>query len=163
METIPLAEGDLRWVFPELANSAEVLDVLRQADAQMRRLADHLGVRPSWTGSGVEFHRQGGSWASLFGCAEVDGAASFAGELSRVVTDDGLSRSAWEVDGVIAVRCDARIDCGMHTIEERAARRHDSPLGAANDLLVVMTWLLERGVAEPVSSWRRRDRRSGHG
>jgi hypothetical protein len=32
METIPLADGDLRWVFPELA--------------------DHLGVRPAWTRSG---------------------------------------------------------------------------------------------------------------
>jgi hypothetical protein len=55
VKAIPLANGDLHWVFPQLADPAEVFEVLLRADAQLRRLADHLGVRPGWTGSGLEY------------------------------------------------------------------------------------------------------------
>jgi hypothetical protein len=57
VKTIALSDGDLRWVFPGLDDTADVLDLVRQADAEIRLLADHLGVRPGWTGSGIEFHR----------------------------------------------------------------------------------------------------------
>jgi hypothetical protein len=36
----------------------------------MRGLADHRGARPSWTGSGLEFHRLA-SVTDLLGCAEI--------------------------------------------------------------------------------------------
>ena len=163
MQTIPLAEGDVRWVFPELDDTGEVLDLVRRADAQIRVLAGHLGVRASWTRSGIEFHRLEWGQASLFGCAEA-GDVSFVAQLwfpRRCATDLGVG-PPWEVDGEISVRCDARVDCGPHFIEEAPAREFDSPLAATRTLLEVATWLREHAMAEPLDSWRQRDTRSGH-
>jgi hypothetical protein len=81
VKTIALSDGDLRWVFPGLDDTADVLDLVRQADAEIRLLADHLGVRPGWTGSGIEFHRMPSGQSSLFGCAEV-GEVSFVVDLN---------------------------------------------------------------------------------
>jgi hypothetical protein len=156
VDTIPLADGDVGWVFPELDDAGEVLDLLRRADSEIRLLADHLGVRASWTGSGIEFHRLECGQASLFGCAETDDV-SFIVELwvpHNRASDLQLGPS-WEVDGEISVRCDAPADCGMHSIEEAAPRQFDTPLGAALALLEVATWLRQRGVAESSRSSRR--------
>jgi hypothetical protein len=68
-----------------------------------------------------------------------------------------------ELDGEIAVRCDARVDCGMHPIEEPPERQVESPLEAARALLEVAIWLRQRGAAEPLELWRQRDTHSGHG
>jgi hypothetical protein len=57
MEAIPLAEGDLRWVFPDLVDEAEIREILRQAAGCVEQLAGLLEVRPSWTGGGLEFLR----------------------------------------------------------------------------------------------------------
>jgi hypothetical protein len=162
VETIRLTDGDLRWVFPDMEDTSEVLDLVRRADTQVRLLADDLGVRASWTGSGIEFHRLPSGPVSLFGCAE-------AGDVSFVVdlwAPDRYGNSGvgppWAVDGEIAVRCDAPVDCGMHAIEQVPGRRFDSPVVAARALLEVATWLRERGTAEPLEAWRQRDVRNGH-
>jgi len=80
VEAIALAAGDIGWVFPQLDNPSQVLQALSAADAHMRRLADHLGVTPSWTGSGLEYHRLEGV-TDLFGCAET-GDVSLVAELN---------------------------------------------------------------------------------
>jgi hypothetical protein len=155
MEAIPLADGDLRWVFPELADESRVRDVLRQAAARVEELADHLGVRPSWTGSGLEFIRlPGQEAATLFGCAETTDV-SLVAELSK-------ASGEWVVDAEISVRCDGAADCGTHGIETRPGSAHATAVDAANGLLTATTWLLHRGIEEPPGSWRRRDTRSGH-
>ena len=163
VETIPLVEGDLRWVFPQLADPAEVLEVLLRADARMRRLADHLGVRPGWTGSGLEFWRYE-HVTDIAGFAER-GDVSFGLELwfPRTELLKAPRRGPpWEVDAEISVRCNARRDCGSHTIEELPETQYASPIAAAGGVLAAATWLLERGSAAPLSWWRERDRRSGH-
>jgi len=162
VETIPLADGDPHWVFPDLADTATVLDLLGQADAQVRQLAAHLGVRASWTGSGIEYHRTRSGRTSMFGCAEV-ADVSFVAELCSVPdVDEGLAVGPpWQVRGEITVRCDGRVDCGMHVIEETTAQ-FDIPQDAAGALLNVTGWLRQRGTAEPLVSWRQRDARSGH-
>jgi len=163
VETIALADGDVRWVFPQLDNLSQVREALTVADADMRRLAGHLGVTPSWTGSGLEFHR-GAGVTDLFGCAET-GEVSFVAELDSGILGPELRTDGgppWEVSAEIAVRCDAQIDCGMHTIEEWPTSRYDSPLHVAAGLARAVHWLLDRGTAEPPSSWRGRDRLSGH-
>jgi len=132
VETVRLADGDIAWVFPQLDDPAQVLGVLSAADAHMRRLADHLGVRPSWTGSGLEFYRLATA-TDRFGCAETRDI-SFAAELDSGILGPEPRREGgppWEVSAEIAVRCDAQVDCGMHAIEEWPASRHDSPLEAA--------------------------------
>jgi hypothetical protein len=162
VETIALADGDLHWVFPELEDADEVLDVVRKADAEVRLLAEHLGVRPSWTGSGIEFHRLPSGPTSLFGSVEADGV-SFVLELAAW-DQSGYAAVGppWIVDGEVAVRCDRPIDCGMHTVEQAAARQCASPADAAQALADVATWLRQRGVNELLASWRRRDERRGY-
>jgi hypothetical protein len=161
VETIALSDGDLRWVFPDLNGTGDVLELVRQADAEIRLLAEHLGVLPGWTGSGIEFHRMPSGQSSLFGCAEA-GDVSFAVDLTAWDRyGSAWVGPPWEVAGEIAVRCDAPADCGMHPIEE-AKRQVDSPLEAARALREVATWLRQRAVAEPLESWRQRDTRSGH-
>jgi hypothetical protein len=158
---MPWTDGDLRWVFPELEDADEVLNLVRRADAEIRLLAEHLKVRPSWTGGGIEFHRMPSGQSSLFGCAEIDDI-SFVVDLSPCRHYGGVGVGPpWQVDGEIAVRCNARVDCGMHPIEV-AERQSGSPLEAARTLLEVATWLRVRAVAESVESWRQRDLRSGH-
>jgi hypothetical protein len=165
VETIPLADGNLRWVFPELVDEPQVLDILQRAAGCIEQLADHLGVRPCWTGSGLEFHRfPDQQTATLFGCAETT-EVSLVAELRLprdpiewVVTPP----PPWLVDAEISVRCEAAIDCGMHAIETKPDSEHASPVDAANGLLTATTWLLHRGTEEPASSRRQRDPRSGH-
>lgn len=162
MEPIPLADGDLRWVFPELNEESQVLDILHRAAGCIEQLADHLGVRPCWTGSGLEFHRlPGQQTATLFGCAETT-EVSLVAEL-RLPQDPiewvVTAPPPWLVDAEISVRCGAVVDCGMHTIETTRESEHVSALDAANGLLTVTTWLLRRGTEEPTSSWRQRDPR----
>lgn len=163
METIPLADGDLCWVFTEMEDTAEVSDLVRHADTQIRQLADHLGVRPSWTGSGIEFHRLEWGQTLLFGCAEAS-EVSFVAQLwfPRRCASDMTVGPPWTVDGEITVRCDGRVDCGPHYIEEFPPHEFDSPSAAARALLEVAIWLRERGITEPLETWRQRDARSGH-
>ncbi len=87
METIPLADGDLRRVFPELVDELQVRDILRRAAGCIGQLADHLGVRPSWTGSGLEFHRYPDQRTGLS-----------RGDL-RAPASGGLRCGSWEGDG----------------------------------------------------------------
>lgn len=158
-----MADGDLHWVFPQLDGLPQVQEALSAADAHMRRLADHLEVTPSWTGGGLEFYR-GVGVTDLFGCAET-GEVSFVAELDSGILGPELCRDGgppWEVSAEIAVRCDARIDRRMHTIEEWPTSRYGSPLDAAAGLARAVHWLLDRGTAEPPGSWRNRDRLSGH-
>lgn len=170
MRPIPLDEGDLRWVFPELADHRRVLDILHRAAGCMEQLADHLGVRPSWTGTGLEFcifpARQ---TAHLLGCAET-GEVSFIAELTpprpKYLGDGVITEPPppppWSVEGEISVRCDHVVDCCMHQIEMRPETEHPTAVEAASDLLAVTSWLLRRGTAEPASSWRQRDASSRH-
>ncbi|BCJ68360.1 hypothetical protein [Polymorphospora rubra] len=163
MATIPLVDGNLRWVFPGLEHTGEVLDLVRQADAQIRLLAGHLGGRASGPGSGIEFHRLELGQASLFGYAEA-GDVSFVVQLwfPRRCAWDLSTGPPWEVNGEVTVRCDAGVDCGPHFIEELTPREFDSPTDAARALAAAASWLRQRGTAEPVYSWRMRDPRSGH-
>lgn len=170
MEVIALADGDLVWIFPHLDNPQQVHAALSEADADIRRLAEHLGVRPGWTGSGLEFDRYGGRTFDLHGFAET-ADVSFLAELEpgAVQPDQpdqpGRARLTWEVTAQIAVRCDGQagsVDCGMHTIEAWPASRHYLPLQAATALARAARWLLDRGTAEPVTYWRQHDPDSGH-
>jgi hypothetical protein len=160
--SIALADGDVRWVFPDLVNPDEVQALLREASARIGALAGHLGVRPSWTGSGLEYEKGDRARASLFGCAEVPEASfivTMTDSHASVWETDPLA-FRWELDAEVAVRCDHVADCGMHTIEEKNTS-FDDPTDAARGLVEAATWLLERGTAEPLHSWRERDTQPG--
>ncbi|MFE2755040.1 hypothetical protein ACFXGA_23860 [Actinosynnema sp. NPDC059335] len=160
MEAIPLAEGDLRWVFPDLVDVDPVLDRLRRAGARVERLAVRLG-RP---GTGLVFdHLPGAPYAGLSALAEIDEVAFRVHvSLPRDPHRDVVSPPPpWQVEGEISVRCDAIRDCGRHEIET-VESAHDTPLAAADGVLAVAGWLWDRGTSEPHASWRRRDVLSHH-
>jgi hypothetical protein len=164
MEAVSLNDGDLHWVFPTLVDESELRSVLRQAADQIEQLASHLGVRPAWTGDGLEFHRhQDGRTASLWGC--VDSAdVSMVVELNRPTDPVEWTVAApppWSLTAHIAVRCAAPVDCGMHYIEEKESE-HLTPLDAAEAMQAAATWLHERGTEVPPGSWRQLDPRAGH-
>ncbi|WP_037604690.1 hypothetical protein [Streptacidiphilus rugosus] len=157
METTALAAGDVRWVFPDAESPGELLALLGQASTRIEKLAERLGVRPGWTGSGLEFHHgHVEAEASLFGCAEVVDV-SFVVALDRGRGSEpgpGVARR-WELDATVSVRCDHVADCGTHTIERKTAS-FDAELHAARGLAEAAAWLLERGIAEAPDSWRGR-------
>ncbi|MFD0203066.1 MULTISPECIES: hypothetical protein [Saccharothrix] len=160
MEAIPLAEGDLRWVFPDLVEVDPVLAVLRLAAVRVERLAGHLGG----PGTGLVFdHLPGAPYAGLSARAEIEELAfdvhvSLPRDPHRNVL---RSPPPWQVEGEISVRCDAIRDCGRHEIETLESA-HGTPLDAANGVLAVTGWLFDRGTTEPRGSWRRRDVLSRH-
>jgi len=164
MDTIPLNDGDLRWVFPTLVDESEVRAALRQAADQIEQLASHLGVRPAWTGAGLEFHpHPDGRTASLWGCAD-SADVSMVVELNLPTDPVDQTVTApppWSLTAHIAVRCAAPVDCGMHYIEEKESE-HSTPPDAAKAVLAAATWLHERGTEVPPGSWRQLDTRAGH-
>jgi hypothetical protein len=100
-------------------NPQQVLALLSGSDADIRKLAEHIDVRPGWTGSGLEFDRYGGHIFDLHGFAETTDV-SFSAKLepgALQADQPGRSGPPWEVTAQIAVRCDGVTDCGMHTIE----------------------------------------------
>ena len=155
-----MAEGDLRWVFPDLVEVEEVLAVLRQAEARVGRLADHLG-RPA---AGLVFdHLPGAPYAGLSALAEFEEVAFHVHvSLPRDPHRNVLRPPPpWQVEGEISVRCDAIRDCGRHEIET-VESAHGTPLDAAGGVLAVAGWLFDRGTVEAHASWRRRDVLSRH-
>ncbi|GIH28633.1 hypothetical protein Aph01nite_69430 [Acrocarpospora phusangensis] len=158
MESIPLAEGDLRWTFGQSVDLGAIREIVFRAQDQLGRLAEVLGASSGWVSSGLEFGIYPAmtiidlrAWVES---DNLDLPAFCVGVTPQESPDDG---PRWDVDCDIAVRCYAQWDCGMHAVEELPTRSYDSPETAAAALLAAATWLLERGTAEPVDSWRRRD------
>ncbi|MFI0965941.1 hypothetical protein ACH4S8_31780 [Streptomyces sp. NPDC021080] len=164
MDAIPLGQGDLRWVFPEVRDPGTVRDALSEADAQVRALARYLGAGAGAgagagrAGGGLAFHRvEGVVLAGLFGVAESEGIG-FSAELyfPRRCPWDLRWGPPWEVEAEVVVLCDRVPDCGGHTLAERA-RIFTTPLDAARGLVEATAWLLERGTTAPPLSWRSRE------
>jgi hypothetical protein len=165
VETVPLADGDLRWVFPDMTEHSAIKPILAEAAECIERLARQMGVRASWRGSGLEFQRfpQQDSLADLSGYAETGDVTFFAEiDVPRHPTEWTMTPPPpWLVEASIAVRCDADIDCGMHTIEERTGS-YDTALDAARALASMTHWLLDRGTTTSPTAWRALDQISKH-
>ena len=145
VEVIPLAEGDLTWVFPDLdeAGAHAVRSSLNDADGYLRALAERLHLPPG-TG-GLAFQRiDGFPLAGVFG--SVGGPdISFRAALyfpRRCLWDAG-SGPPWTVEAAVTVPCDREDDCGDHPIAERTLS-HDVPAEAARALHALTAWLLHQ-------------------
>ncbi|MFC6088938.1 hypothetical protein [Saccharothrix lopnurensis] len=166
MAPIPLRDGDLRWVFPHLAEVEPVLDVLNTATALVERLAAHLGHPrddPDDPGGGLVFdHLPGAPYAGLTGTVRTE---ELTFELRLSVPCDARGRAVrpppWLVDGEISIRCDAISDCGRHELETLESEC-GTPTEAAGGVLAVAGWLLSRGTTVPPAGWRERDVLSRH-
>ena len=169
VEVFSLTQGDVRWVFPDLAEPGVVRDALSEADARMRSLADHLGVRAGRSGGGLEYHReQGYVLAGVFGLVEASGVM-FTADLCfpRRCLWDLRWGPPWQVEAQVMVWCEAPEDdrgddCGGEFVAEWTARSYDDPAEAADGLVQAAAWLFGQGVGEELSVWRTRGMHCRH-
>lgn len=160
MEVFPLDQGDPAWVFGDNYETEPVHRLLAEAADQMIALACAVHGQASWAGAGLEFHRlPGGPWhgprTKLAGSVAVSDGISFEVDLSP-------AEGAFEVDAEIAVRCDAQVDCGMHTVLALPSRQATDAKHAADELLAATRWLYHQGLAQSTLHWREQDPRAGH-
>jgi len=162
MKTVPLAEGDTSWVFAEDSVTSAMVKSLSASSDRMLEVASLLpGGRASWSGSGLEYDLYPSGQRSLSGSAE-NAQVSFTVALLPPGFYPGAAPSAWEVTAEISVRCDAEIDCGMHTVEEFTPNSYLAAEDAVAAVDAATRWLLGRCRTVPPGDWRRRDPRSGH-
>ena len=157
---IPLPEGDLLQVFPDLPDAEAVAQRLDQARRTVEEMAARMGSAAGFTGCGLEF-----SGATLAGVVHGPNwdDAEFLAELRPAGTyADDDPATGWFTHATISIRCDADIDCGMHLVEELAESHATTPLEAANALRTATRWLSERASAEVRPYWREHDPESGH-
>jgi len=152
---IPLAEGDVHWVFPELSDPAPVRDLLAKADARLQGLSDRLGAGESQDADGLFFPRIGGiTPAGVFAVIRVEGATEFrvGAWFPRRCAWDLRWGPPWHVEASIEVTCDAGIDCGIHVIDVSEAE-FGSPLDASQGLVTACDWLVDRATSHHVGFW----------
>jgi hypothetical protein len=155
VDTVALADGDLRWVFPLGTMTPELIAVLEQANRRFLDIAAALDQgRAGWTGRGLEFWLLPSGQRKLAGFAE-SAQVTFIAELLPPVYFEPAS--SWEVTAEIAVRCDHEVDCGMHRIEsteELGLKTAQQAIQAFGDMT---EWLLRRAMAVEPDEWRTRD------
>ncbi|MFD9123386.1 hypothetical protein [Kitasatospora sp. NPDC059571] len=131
---VPLADGDLRWVFPEPAAPRRITGLLAETDALVRELAERTapqagpGARP---GDGLAYHTVlGRPLAGVFGLVPVGDVVLRAGLFfGRRCAWDLRSGPPWTVEVSVEVIHPAE-QCGGHLIEELANITCETPEAA---------------------------------
>jgi hypothetical protein len=162
VKTVPIAEGDPAWVFPEEVVTSALAESLSASSDRVRQVATLLPAgRAGWSGSGLEYWLYPSGKRCLSGVAE-NPQVSFTVDLIPPDFYPGASSSDWQVTADISVRCDAEADWGMHAVESctpQACREAEDAVAAVE---TATRWLLDRCRAVPPADWRTRDPRSGH-
>ncbi len=155
MTSIRLAEGDLRWVFPELDDEDAVRAVLLEADGQFRAVTALLGEPTGRIDRGFRFERAGGvvlAGVTAFAEAADATVVAWLGFPRRCAWDLRWG-PPWQVAAEIEVPCDRRDDCAGHVVAD-TGDSYLTPLEAARGLLTVTTWLLGEIADGDRESWR---------
>jgi hypothetical protein len=124
MEQVPLRQGELRRVFPDLADTGPVWEVLAAADAGLRELGGEL------------VHHE------LFGVASLGGYVE-RGDRELVASLGFPRRCAWERRWGPPWQVLAEVWEGDATVAERESW-YEEPLAAARALVEAVDWLLEQ-------------------
>jgi hypothetical protein len=154
-EAIPLSQGDLRWVFPDLEDPGPVSNLLSHADGIISELARHLGISPGHHAHGLEYARVDGIILPGMSGRVDAGDVAFSiglGTPRRCLWDQRFG-PPWEVTATVEVTCEQGAECGLHIVEEHSESCR-APLQAAQAFMTGARWLHERGTAEPAGSWR---------
>ncbi|MFB9179391.1 hypothetical protein ACFFX1_14735 [Dactylosporangium sucinum] len=172
---IPLALGEVGWLFPALTERTEhdrVRELLQAADETLYRLGQQLGARPDAQLWGVPLHRfhyqrlgpepefpvtilagEGGAdqiWVDIL-CAPVG-----RGPYHR-------PGPPWQVHTTISLSCDSHPTiCGVHQVDARTGPPVETPIEAATEVQAAAAWLLQRLAAETADSLRKHDPNRGH-
>ena len=162
METVAFSEGEPAWVFPERSVTQTLMRLLSASSERMREIASMLpGGWAGWSGSGLEYCLYPSGQRCLSGSAE-NTDVSFTVELMPPGFYAEAPPGGWEVTAEISVRCDAEVDCGMHTVEAFTPNTYATAEDAVAAVEVASRWLLDRCKAVPPADWRTRDRQSRH-
>ncbi|MFE0460696.1 hypothetical protein ACFW1A_15755 [Kitasatospora sp. NPDC058965] len=121
MESVPWEQGDLRWVFPELADTGPVAAALAEAGAGLRQLGGEL-----------VYHQ-------LLGVASLGGHVERAGR-EFVVSLACPRRCAWELRWGPPWQVVAEVTAGDAVLAERQSW-YEEPLPAARALAAAVAWL----------------------
>jgi hypothetical protein len=164
VETVAFSEGEPTWVFPEGSVTQALLRSLSESGGRMHQIAAMLpDGRAGWTGSGLEYCLDPSGQRHLSGFAE-NADVTFLVELMPPGFYSEAAPGAWEVTAEISVRCDAKTDCGSHTIEAFTPNAYSTAEDAVAAVEKATHWLLERSEAVPPGDWQARDPYSGgHG
>jgi hypothetical protein len=162
VETVAFSEGEPTWVFPKRSVTQALMRSLSASSERMREIATMLpGGRAGWSGSGLEYCLYPSGQRRLSGFAE-NADVTFIVELMPPGFYSEAPPRAWEVTAEISVRCDAEIDCGMHTVEAFTPNTYTAAEDAVAAVEAATRWLLERSETVPPGGWRARDPRSRH-
>jgi hypothetical protein len=162
MEVFPLDQGDPAWVFGDDYDDTAVHQALSRAAEQLIALASDVHGRLGWSGAGLEYHRLPGSpqhgtapRTLLIGSVQAPHGTEFETSLAQ-------AQNGFEVDTEIAVRCDAEIDCGMHTVLALPTAQSPNAAHAAEALLTATQWLHQQAISHQPNHWRDNDPRARH-
>jgi hypothetical protein len=162
VETVAFSEGEPTWVFPDASVTETLMGSLSASSERMREIAAMLpGGHAGWTGSGLDYCLYPSGQRNLSGFAE-NADVTFIVELMPPGFSLEAPRDTWEVTAEISVRCDAEIDCGMHTLETFAPNVYNTADDAVSAVEAATRWLFERSNAVLPGDWRARDPRSRH-
>jgi hypothetical protein len=172
---VPLPLGEIRWLFPALADRTErqrVQQLLNAADEALYRLGQRLGARPDARLWGVALNR---FYYQRLGPEPDFPVTILAGEGgSGRIRVDVLCAPAgpgpylhpgppWQVDTTVSLRCDSdSAGCGGHQVDTRTSPLAETPVAAATEVQAATAWLLQRLANETEDSLRRHDPDRGH-
>jgi hypothetical protein len=172
---IPLPLGEVSWLFPALADPSEhdrVRQLLHAADEALFRLGQRLGARPDAQLWGVPLNRfryqrlgpepqfpvtvlmgEGGSdqiWVDVLCLPAGSGPYHHPGP-------------PWQVHTTIALDCDSDpISSCRHYVYAHTSLPIKTPLGAASEVHIATTSLLQRLADQTEESLRKQDPKRGH-
>jgi len=173
---IPLGEGSITWVFPQLTDRDElvaVMDELRGADLQLGRLAQLVGQRSEARQAdspipGLVYYRLGPEpefplteltwegWSDQLGVA----ARLWPPRSRRPGVREG---PPWQAGAWIQLSCDVDpAGCTGHDVGEWVGSPVDSALSAARDLRAAVDWAFDVVTTQSEEALRERDPRRGH-
>jgi hypothetical protein len=182
LRSVALPTGDVRWVFPSLAEEAE-LNAVRQAlvaaDDIVYRVGQVLGARSDAEIGGVPINRfyyqrlgpepdlpvtvlvaEGGSdqIEVCVLCAPGD-----VGQPMRRPVPYRRPGPPWLVEAWVSVSCESDPSaCGSHVVCLWPGELQDHPVATALEVQMAAAWLLELVTHETEISLRARDSRRGH-
>jgi hypothetical protein len=174
--------GDVRWVFPILAEVAEldaVCHALAAADELIFCVGQVLGARPDAEIGGVPMNRfyyqrlgpepdypvsiliaEGGSDTISVSVLCLPGDPDKGTRRSAPLLEPG---PPWWVDAAISVSCDSDpMTCAGHDISTWSGMLQQNPVAAAEEVMAAAAWLRDLVANETEESLRARDPNRGH-
>ena len=164
MDTVLLADGDIKWLFPAAHDPMAITSLLQRAAAQMDEMARGLPKTSTTTSLSLAYVRLPTEGVTNLWAYTDTGDITFEVELDlpRHPTEWTVQPPPpWTLISRISLRCDGDSDCGMHIVEEMT-HEYSADCDAAQGLLDAAINLARRASNSTTSAWRGQDPISRH-